>query len=73
MTVVALLRSADVLYLGADSQWTDLAGIKWARPKLTLLNGQGNVIAWGTAGNPQIGVTEFGEWMKRRERSGSET
>ena len=31
------------------------------------------MIAWATAGNPQIGKTEFGDWIKQYERTDSTT
>ena len=74
MTVVAVLKESDaVLYIGADSQWTDSEGLKNFKTKLTVMDGLGNVIVWATAGNPQIGFTEFGDWARGHQRTTNES
>ena len=74
MTIVAMLKeSNDIFYLGADSQWTDSVGTKTFKTKITVLNGKGNIVAWATAGNPQIGVAEFGNWAKNYQRTETTT
>jgi hypothetical protein len=70
VTIVAMLKEGnEAYYLGADSQWTDSEGLKSFHTKITVLNSLGNIIAWATAGNPQIGVAEFGNWMKAYQRT----
>lgn len=74
LTIVAVLKGADgALYIGADSQWTDSEGLKNFKTKLTVVNGRDNILVWATAGNPQIGVTEFGKWVGERPRQENET
>lgn len=74
MTIVALLKADDgFLYVGADSQWTDTTGLKHYKNKLRHLYGSDTPIAWGTAGNPQIGITEFGDWIAARTWAESES
>jgi hypothetical protein len=74
VTIVAMLKEGnDAFYLGADSQWTDSEGLKSFQTKITVLNSQDNVIAWATAGNPQIGVVEFENWIRAYQRTGSTT
>lgn len=74
MTIVALVKeSDDTFYLGADSQWTDSEGAKTFKSKITVVNSQGNIIAWATAGDPQIGIVEFGNWVREYQRTETTT
>ena len=74
VTIVAMLKeSTDTIYLGADSQWTDSEGLKNFKTKITVLNSQENIIAWATAGNPEIGVVEFGNWARGYQRTETTT
>lgn len=62
MTIVALMKeSEDSLLLAADSQFTD-GDIKSTYSKLRKVSSQ--LVAWSSAGNPSIGLDEFGEWLK---------
>ena len=64
MTIVAVFRgSDDMLYLGTDSQWTDTDGLKHHKNKLQHRQEADKHIEWGTAGNPDIGIREFGAWI----------
>lgn len=74
MTVVAMMKGSDgEFYIGADSQWTDSEGAKTFKTKITILNSQGNIITWATAGNPQIGIVEFGNWVREYQRTETTT
>lgn len=74
MTIIAMLKESDeLLYIGADSQWTDSEGLRFYKSKLQNLYENGKAIAWGTSGNPQIGITEFGNWITKYNWTGYET
>ena len=74
LTIVAVFKgSDDILYIGADSQWTDTTGLRHYKNKLQFLEDKGSHIAWGTAGNPQIGITEFRDWVTARTWADSES
>ena len=74
MTIVAVLKgSDDVLYLGADTQWTDSEGLKFFQSKLKYVYDGEKVLAWASAGNPQIGFTEFAQWVDASKWSAYET
>ena len=74
MTIIILQRNPDCFYLGADSQWTDADGLKTYKSKLREISTPtGNTIAWGTAGNPEIGITEFGKWIADYKWTGNES
>ena len=74
LTIVAVFKgSHDILYIGADSQWTDSTGLKHYKNKLQFLTDKGSHIAWGTSGNPQIGITEFRDWITAHTWADSES
>ena len=63
MTIVAAMREpSGGILLGADSEWTEESGAKTRQPKLQRVPDV--PIAWASAGNPQIGIYEFGQWAK---------
>jgi len=68
MTIVAIMKeSEDSLLLAADSQFTDGA-IRSTHSKLRTVPEQ--LITWSSAGNPSIGLDEFGGWLKAYDFSG---
>lgn len=72
VTIIAVMKSSDgLLYIGADSQWTDSEGLKFFQGKLRDSYANGKALAWGTAGNPQIGV-EFSRWLDSHNWSAAE-
>lgn len=74
LTIIALLKGSNGLfYIGADSQWTDPGGFKFYESKLRFID-DGNVkLAWGTGGNPQIGIVDFSAWLNAYSWTGTET
>jgi len=70
MTVVAFMEeSKDSLLLAADQQFTRRRG-KYKDNKLRRVKNQ--QIAWSSAGNPQIGLDDFGEWINRYDFTGKD-
>lgn len=69
MTIVAFMRETpDSLLLAADSQFTS-GDIRMSKSKLRQITNQ--QIVWSSAGNPSIGLDEFGGWLNTYDFSGS--
>ncbi len=70
MTIVALMKESESsLLLAADSQFTS-EDIRTIHSKLRQVSNQ--PIAWSSAGNPSIGLDEFGRWLETYDFSGKD-
>lgn len=68
MTIVAVMKESEAsLLLAADSQFT-AEGTKKSQSKLRQIPNQ--QIAWSCAGNPSIGLDEFGDWLTSYDFAG---
>ena len=70
VNIVAFMReSEDSLLLAADSQFTN-EDIRMTKSKLRRVSSQ--QIAWSSAGNPSIGLDDFGVWVNTYDFKGKD-